>query len=61
MFSDLKISYRQNGVITTMELDDTIEGNLPYNLANMFEKVIRESDANHQMVLDDLKNAFEYD
>lgn len=61
MFSDLKISYRQNGVITTMELDDTIEGNLPYNLANMFEKVIRESDANPQMVLDDLKNAFEYD
>lgn len=61
MFSDLKISYRQNGVITTMELDDTIEGNLPYNLANMFEKVVRESDANPQMVLDDLKNAFEYD
>lgn len=61
MISDLKISYRQDGVITTMELDDTIEGNLPYNLANMFEKVIRESDANPQMVLDDLKNAFEYD
>lgn len=61
MIDDLKISYRQNGVITTMELDDTIEGNLPYNLANMFEKVIRESDANPQMVLDDLKNAFEYD
>lgn len=61
MISDLKISYRQNGVITTMELIDTIEGNLPYNLANMFEKVIRESDANPQMVLDDLKNAFEYD
>lgn len=61
MFSDLKIQFRQNGVIMTMELDDTIEGNLPYNLANMFEKVIRESDANPQMVLDDLKNAFEYD
>lgn len=61
MIDDLKISYRQNGVITTMELDYTIEGNLPYNLANMFEKVIRESDVNPQMVLDDLKNAFEYD
>lgn len=61
MISDLKIKFRQNGVVTTMELDDTIEGNLPYNLANIFEKVIRESDANPQMVLDDLKNAFEYD
>lgn len=60
MFSDLKIQFRQNGVITTMEMD-SIEGNLPYNLSNMFEKVIRESDANPQMVLDDLKNAFEYD
>ena len=60
MFSDLKIQFRQNGVITTMEMD-SIEGNLPYNLANMLEKVIRESDANPQMVLDDLKNAFEYD
>lgn len=61
MINDLKIQFRQNGVITKMELDDTIEGNLPYNLANMFEKVIRESDANPQMVIDDLKNAFEYD
>lgn len=61
MFSDLKIQFRQNGIITTLELDDTIEGNLPYNLADMFEKVIRESDVNPQMILDDLKNAFEYD
>ncbi|MGN0929221.1 MAG: hypothetical protein ACI4N3_01120 [Alphaproteobacteria bacterium] len=61
MISDLKIKFRQNGIITTLELDDTIEGNLPYNLADMFEKVIRESDVNPQMILDDLKNAFEYD
>ena len=35
--------------------------NMPYNLANMFEKVIRESDANPQIVIDNLKSAFEYE
>ncbi|MGN1155279.1 MAG: hypothetical protein ACI4TK_03810 [Agathobacter sp.] len=61
MINDLKIQFRYDGVITTMELDDSIECNLPYNLAAMFERVIRESDANPQMVIDELKNVFEYD
>lgn len=60
MISDLKIKFRQDGVVTTMEFD-SVEDNLSYNLANMFEKVIRESDANPQMIIDELKSAFEYD
>ena len=35
--------------------------NMPHNLADMFERVIRESDANPQIVIEKLKNAFEYD
>ena len=34
---------------------------IPYNIANMFEKVIRDTNANPQIVIENLKNAFEYE
>ena len=61
MIQDLTISYVCNGVKTTLSIEDDHYDNMPYNLADMFAKVIRESDANPQMVIDNLKNAFEYD
>ena len=61
MISDFTISYVCNGVKTTLSIEDDHYDNMPYNLADMFAKVIRESDANPQMVIDNLKNAFEYD
>ena len=61
MFSDLTISYISNGIETTLTIKDDHYDNLPYNLADMFAKVIRESDANPQIVIDNLKNAFEYE
>ena len=61
MIQDLTISYMCNGIETTLTIKDDYSDNLPYNLANMFEKVIRESDANSQIVIEELKNAFEYD
>lgn len=61
MFSDLIISYISNGVKTTLTIEDEHYDNMPYNLADMFAKVIRESDANPQMVIENLKNAFEYE
>ena len=61
MISDLTISYISNGIETTLTIKDEHYDNLPYKLADMFEKVIRESDANPQMVIDNLKNAFEYE
>lgn len=61
MFSDLIISYISNGVKTTLTIEDEHYDNLPYKLADMFAKVIRESDANPQIVIDNLKNAFEYE
>ena len=60
MFSDLTISYVNNGIRTTLTIEDD-QYNIPYNLADIFEKVIRESDANPQLVIDNLKGAFEYD
>ena len=61
MIQDLTISYVEGGIETTMAVKDDHYDNMPYNLADMFAKVIRESDANPQIVIENLKNAFEYD
>ena len=46
MIQDLTISYVSNGIETTLTIKDDHYDNIPYNLADLFEKVIRESDAN---------------
>ena len=61
MIEDLTISYVSNGIETTLTIKDEHYDNMPYNLADMFEKVIRDSDANAQIVIERLKNAFEYE
>ena len=61
MISDLKISYVCNGIKTTLTIEDEYYDNMPYKLADMCEEVIRESDANPQKVIENLKNAFEYE
>ena len=61
MIQDLKISYAINGIETTLTIKDNYADNMPYNLADMFEKVIRESGANPQMVIENLKSTFEYE
>ena len=61
MISDLTINYVCNGIKTNLTIEDEQYDNLPYKLADMFEKVIRESDANPQKVIENLKTAFEYE
>lgn len=61
MIQDLTISYVCEGIETTLTIKDDHYDNLPYNLADMFEKVIREAAANPQIVIENLKNAFEYE
>ena len=61
MIQDLTISYACNGIETTLTIKDDCYDNMPYNLADMFVKVIRESDANPQIIIEKLKNAFEYE
>ena len=61
MISDLTISYICNGIKTTLTIEDENYDNMHFKLADMFEKVIRESDANPQIVIENLKNAFEYE
>ena len=61
MIENLTISYVCSGIKTTLTIKDNYADNMPYNLADMFEKVIRESGANPQTVIENLKSAFEYD
>ena len=61
MIKDLTISYACNGIETTLTIKDDCYDNMPYNLADMFEKVIRESDANLQIIIEKLKYSFEYE
>ena len=58
MIENLMITYVCNGIETTLTIKDEHYDNMPYNLADMFEKVIRESDANAQIVIERLKNTF---
>ena len=61
MFEDLTISYVNNGIETTLTIKDDCYDNIPYNLGDMFAKVIAESDANPQIVIEKLKTAFGYE
>ena len=61
MIQDLTISYVCNGIETTLTIKDEHYDNMPYNLADMFVKVIRESDVNALIVVESLKNTFEND
>ena len=61
MIQDLTISYVCSGIKTTLTIKDDNYDNMPYNLADIFEKVIRESDANAQIVIENLKGVFEYE
>ena len=61
MIQDLTISYVEGGIETTMTVKDDYYSNTHYMLAEMFEKVIRASDANPRIVIEKMKNAFQYD
>lgn len=58
MFSNLTIQYDQDGVITTLSVrQDGANDNLPYQLADMFLKVIRESNANPNIIMENLHDS----
>ena len=61
MIQDLTISYVEGGIETTMTVKDDYYGNVHYMLAEIFENVIRASDANPKIVIEKMKSAFEYE
>lgn len=60
MIDHLNISYNRNGLSFIISVDDTRSENLPYNLAEVFAELIRQSDANEEIVIEQLINEFGY-
>lgn len=62
MIDNLTISYVQDRDISvTLSTETGYNPNLPHNLAVVFAKVIRESGANAEMVIEDLNSELETD
>lgn len=60
MIDYLNISCKRNGLSFIISVDDTRSENLPYNLAETFAELIRQSGANEEIVIEQLINEFGY-
>ena len=62
MIDNLTISYELDRDISVILQTETgYDDNLPHNLAAVFAKVIRDSRANADMVIENLKSELEYE
>lgn len=59
MIDNLTINFESEGISHTLSVP-TRDENLPYNIATAFAEVIKKSDANSEMVIDNLTNEFSY-
>lgn len=56
MFHDLTVSYVNDGIETTLTIDDDYCDNLPYNLAAIFSRVVKETNANPKIVIEEMES-----
>lgn len=62
MIDNLKISYElDRDISVTLSTETGYNDNLPHNIAAVFAKVIKDSYANADMVIEDLKIELEYE
>ena len=62
MIDNLKVSYElDRDISVTLSASTGYDDNLPHNLAAVFAKVIKDSRANADMVIENLKNEFDYE
>ncbi len=59
MITDLSINYEYGGLQYFIKVPSE-DNNLPYNLAEAFEEVIKKSNANADMVIEQLIQNFDY-
>lgn len=57
MIDNLTINFERDGISHTLSIP-TRDENLPYNLATAFAEIIKQSDANADIVINDLKDTF---
>ena len=62
MIDNLKISYELDRYISvTLSTETGYDDNLPHNLAAVFAKVVNDSRANADMVIENLKMDLDYE
>ena len=62
MIDNLKISYELDRYISvTLSTETGYDDNLPHNLAAVFSKVIKDSNANADIVIENLKIELEHE
>lgn len=59
MIKDLTISYVNNGIEITLTIKDDHYDNLPYNLSNMFSRLVKDTNANPALVIEGMKQWLE--
>lgn len=60
MISNLTISYTDDNLSVVLSTDVSSGANLSYNLASLFARVIEDSTANPEKVVEQLKEELEY-
>lgn len=58
MIDEISINIKNGGLTHTISIDTDINGNLPYDLADAFIEVIRMTNANPDMVVEQLINEY---
>ena len=62
MIDNLKISYElDRNIYVTLSTETGYDDNLPHNIAAVFAKIIKDSYANADMVIENLKMDLEYE
>lgn len=56
MFSDLSVSFVNDGIETTLTINDDCCENLPYNLAAIFSRVVKETNVNPKIVIEEMES-----
>lgn len=58
MIDEISINIKRGGLTHTIQLDTDMDSNLPYDLAEAFIEVIRMTNANPDMVVEQLINEY---
>lgn len=58
MIDEIRINIKNGGLTHTISIDTDIDSNLPYDLAEAFAEVIRLTNANPDMVVEQLINEY---
>lgn len=60
MIENININYRIDGIDINLSIaDDEIENNLPYNLGNMFSRLVKDTNSNPALVIEGMKQRLE--